>query len=142
MSNEEKKFDDELISFTSSEIVLGCIIPFVLFWGGMLAPFFSDNIYVWVLALIPYYGFSFVSLYFVKKSVAAIFSFSMLMCFFTSILLLVLLFFIPENLECLKNVCRLGILNILPSILGFIFAILNAFINKEDSWVLFPLMWW
>ena len=36
MGNDEEEINDN--AFTPVEIILAFIIPFILFWGGMLAP--------------------------------------------------------------------------------------------------------
>ena len=39
--------------------VLCAIIPFILFWAGILSPVWTDNFIVYVFALAPYYFYSF-----------------------------------------------------------------------------------
>jgi hypothetical protein len=39
--------------------VLCTIIPFILFWGGILSPLWTDNFIVYVFALAPYYFYTF-----------------------------------------------------------------------------------
>ena len=56
MENDEEKIEE---SFTPVDIILAFIIPFILFWGGMLAPVFTDSIYLWCLSLIPFYAYLF-----------------------------------------------------------------------------------
>ena len=144
MCDEEKKFDGDLESFTSSEIVLGCIIPFVLFGGGILTPIFWDSIYIWLLSIVPYYSFVWFGLILSKKNTTCLLGFSVLMSFSTSILLAVLLFLIPENWQNFLNVCRLGLLNLIPSFLVLILALVCIHLGKDKEnfpWFLIPFFW-
>ena len=103
--------------FSPIEILVGFVIPFVLFWGGMLSPFFSDKVFVWILALIPLYGFVFVGQMFSKGKYIELFAYGSILNIFSSILLTVLLFMIPESWIVVGKICRLALLNILPSLL-------------------------
>ena len=104
-------------NFTPTEILVGFVIPFVLFWGGVLSPFFSDRAFVWILALIPLYGFVFVGQMFSKGKYIELFAYGSILNVFSSILLTVLLFMIPESWIVAGKICRLALLNILPSLL-------------------------
>lgn len=42
---------------TSTEVLVGVVVPFLLFWGGMLTPIVSDSVLIWILGLFPFYGF-------------------------------------------------------------------------------------
>ena len=144
MSYEEKKFDGELDSFTSSEIVLGGIIPFVLFWGGMLTPIFWDSIYFWFLSITPYYFFILFGLILSKKNTTCLLGFSELMSFLTSILLAVLLFLIPENWQNFLNVCRLGLFHLILSPIFLVMALMCIHLGKDKEtfpWFLIPFFW-
>ena len=66
MENDEEKIEE---AFTPVDIILAFIIPFILFWGGMLAPVFTASIYLWCLSLIPFYAYL---LAFVRPSMAII----------------------------------------------------------------------
>ncbi|SHL42060.1 hypothetical protein SAMN05720487_11393 [Fibrobacter sp. UWT2] len=39
--------------------VLCTVIPFLLFWGGILSPLWTDNFILYVFALAPYYFYTF-----------------------------------------------------------------------------------
>lgn len=40
-------------------VVLGLVVPFILFWTGILSPLYTDNFLVWVFSLVPFYGYVF-----------------------------------------------------------------------------------
>lgn len=65
MGNDEEEINDN--AFTPVEIILAFIIPFILFWGGMLAPVFTDSLYLWCLSLIPFYAYLFFGFMFSKE---------------------------------------------------------------------------
>ena len=54
MENEKDIFK----KLTPNEKVIGLVVPFVLFWCGMLTPIFSDSVWVWILGVFPFYGFT------------------------------------------------------------------------------------
>ena len=76
---------------TPSGRVIGLIIPFILFWCGMLTPIFWDSVIVWILGMLPFYGFIYCGILFVGGKYPESFVISSIMNVFTSILLLVLL---------------------------------------------------
>ena len=140
MHYKEKKFDDGLKPFTSGNIVLGCVIPLVLFWGGMLSPFFSKSIFVWILSLIPFYIYVFLGILVSNKKNANAFLLATLLSFITSIFLIVLLFLVPEELNNLQNICRLGLLNVAPSGVFMFITSANSVISRSKGGFCVPLI--
>lgn len=118
---------------TSTEVLVGVIIPFVLFWGGMLTPVFSDSVLVWIVGLFPFYGFMFVGQLSSSGNYIEIFARGSVMNVFTSVLLIVLLFLIPENWTGVGSVCRLAVLNIGPSLLLLFVSMAYRFYEGEDG---------
>ena len=49
-------------------VVLVCLVSFVLFWVGILSPIVTDNFFVYIGALIPFYVF-YMILYFFENRV-------------------------------------------------------------------------
>lgn len=124
-----------------TEILVGVVIPFILFWGGMLSPFFSDSVFVWVLSLVPFYGFVFVGQMSSKGKYIELFACGSVMNMLTSILLIALLFVIPETWIGIGNVCRLAVLNIFPSLLLLFVSMAYRFFEdgKGGSAFVWPL---
>ena len=127
----------EKLDFTPTEILIGVVIPFVLFWGGMLSPIFSDSIVVKILSLIPFYGFVFVGQMFSKGKYIKLFACGSIMNVFTSVLLTVLFFMIPENWFVVGDICRLAILNVIPSLLLLFVSMAHHFYEGESGNSLF-----
>lgn len=115
---------------TPSGRVIGLIIPFILFWCGMLTPIFGDSVIVWILGMLPFYGFIYCGILFVGGKYPESFVISSIMNVFTSILLLVLLFLVPEEFTLVKNICRVGVLNIVPSLLFLFISATNSFVES------------
>lgn len=40
---------------TAARYVIGEVIPFVLFWAGMSLAFFTDDVFILMFALVPFY---------------------------------------------------------------------------------------
>lgn len=40
-------------------VILGLVVPFILFWTGILSPLYTDNFLVWVFSLVPFYVYVF-----------------------------------------------------------------------------------
>ena len=113
----------------STEILVGVVVPFILFWGGALTPVFTDSVFVWILGLFPFYGFIVVDIIFGKNS-ADFFLRTSVMSVFSSILLAVLLFFLPENVVVLKKICIVGLINIVPSLAFLFICATNSFVES------------
>ncbi|WP_143160402.1 hypothetical protein [Fibrobacter sp. UWEL] len=102
---------------TSREILLGLIVPFILFWGGVLTPVFIDSLMVWVCCLVPFYGFVIISDNVLRDRIdRGTFVFSIFLGLLSSIFLFLLLILFPFENEVYRIVCRIGFMNILPSI--------------------------
>lgn len=130
----------EKLDLTPTEILVGVVIPFVFFWGGILSPVFSDSVVVWVLSLIPFYGFVFVSAFVSSKKYADVFAVDSLLNLITSIVISLLLLIIPEGFESLIDVCKLSILNIVPSFMFCFMCFTNRFVEsvKGTPFPVFP----
>ena len=142
MENDEKKIEE---SFTPVEIIRAFIIPFILFWGGMLSTIFLDNYWLYSLSLIPFYFYVFFGLVFSNEKMSGIWGSNALLSFFTSILLTVLLFLVPQNWETILNICRLGLINLVVSFFFLIFTLIVVGLGKDKEnfpWVLIPFLWW
>lgn len=125
MENEK----DILKNLTPNEKMIGLVVPFVLFWCGMLTPIFSDSVLVWILGVFPFYGFIVFNIVFGKNH-ADLFLTSSVISVFTSVISTVLLFFIPEWIETLKNVCIVGLINVAPSLLFLFICATNSFVES------------
>ena len=114
---------------TSTEVLVGVVVPFLLFWGGMLTPIVSDSVLIWILGLFPFYGFITLDIIFGKNK-ADLFLKTSVMSVLSSVLLGLLLFFLPENIAIFKNICSVCLINIVPSLAFlFIFAT-NSFVES------------
>lgn len=139
MEDNEKKLED---LFTPVEITLALIIPFILFWGGMLTPVFMDSIYFCSLFIFPFYIYLFFGLLISKEKKSGLWGSNALLSFFTSILLTVLIFLVPEKWEIILNICRLGLLNLIVSFFFLIFTLIVISVGKDNSpWILIPFFW-
>lgn len=99
------------------EIVLGLVIPFFLFWGGILTPIITDSLIVWILCLVPFYGFVIISDNVLRGKIdRSTFVSSIFLGFLSSVVLFVLLLLFPFENEVYRTVCRIGFMNIVPSI--------------------------
>ncbi len=99
------------------EIVLGLVIPFFLFWGGILTPIITDSLIVWILCLVPFYGFVIISDNVLRGKIdRSTFVFSIFLSFLSSVFLVVLLLLFPFENEAYRTICRMGFMNIIPSI--------------------------
>ena len=138
-----------------NEIKFGHFIPFFLFWGGILTPVFTNNILIWIISLIPFYGFILICCASYKDKTdeptfgAAILSAALLNFLTSVILVIVLFFFLPEGFDGLETSCILALLNVIPSFCFLLFIAeeidyssdctkdnsinLVITINKEDS---------
>ena len=132
--------DLERKKFTPIEILVGFVIPFVLFWGGMLSSFFSDRVFVWVLALIPLYGYMFLCILIPGKKLANAITGGSLLNLLTSLILVILLFIIPEDWIAIGNACRLSLINLVPAFVGVFFCATNGFVEsiKGAPFPVFP----
>ena len=142
METDEEKIEE---SFTPVEIILAFIIPFILFWGGMLSTVFFDNLWFYCFTTVPFYLYVFFGLVFSKEKVSGIWGSNALMSFFTSILLTVLIFVVPQNWETILNICRSGFVNLVVSFFFLIFTLIVIGLGKEKEnfpWVLIPFLWW
>lgn len=118
---------------TSTEVLVGVIIPFVLFWGGMLSPLYTGDILVWICSLVPFYGYLFVCEFATEKTKEQVVGVPSVLNVVTSVLLLGVFFFIPEENGMIRNVCKMGIVNILPSITILFFVSTENFINNTSG---------
>ncbi len=108
---------------TSREILLGLIIPFILFWGGILTPVVTDSLLVWIFCLVPFYGFVVISDNVLRGTVdRSTFVGSIFMGLMSSVLLAVMLFVAPSENEVYRTICRMGVLNVIPSFLFMLFG--------------------
>lgn len=108
-----------------NDFILGCVIPFILFWGGILTPVVTDSLLVWIFCLVPFYGFVIVSDNVLRGRVSeSTFVASIILGIFSSILLSVALFAIPCEGE-IRNVCRIGFFNIIPGLLILLFGLID-----------------
>ena len=141
MGNDEEEINDN--AFTPVEIILAFIIPFILFWGGMLAPVFTDSIYLWCLSLIPFYAYLFFGFMFSKEKKSGLWGSNALLSFLTSILLTVLIFIVPQNWEIVLNICRLGLLNLIVSFF-FLFILFLIYMTKDNDFAraIISFFWW
>lgn len=141
MENDEEEINDN--AFTPVEIILAFIIPFILFWGGMLAPVFTDSIYLWCLSLIPFYAYLFFGFMFLKEKKSGLWGSNALLSFLTSILLTVLIFIVPQNWETVLNICRLGLLNLIVSFF-FLFILFLIYVTKDNEFAraIISFFWW
>ena len=122
--NIQSEKDCEKDHYSFKELKYGMIIPFFLFWIGILTPIVTDNALIWAISLIPFYGFVFFSSIILDGKIdETAFAAAALLNVITSILLLVLLFFLPDGFEGLKDTCRLAAINIFPALI-FLLAII------------------
>ncbi|WP_308602572.1 hypothetical protein [uncultured Fibrobacter sp.] len=42
--------------YGKTSVVCGLVVPFILFWGGMLLPLVTDNVFFVIFALLPFHG--------------------------------------------------------------------------------------
>ena len=117
-------------SLTPREKVIGIVVPFIIFWCGMLTPVFSNSILVWILGIFPFYGFIVFFIIFKENKHPESFGFSFVMNVFTSIFLIVLLFLVPDGFTLIKNICRIGFLNVGPSLLLLFICMTNRFVES------------
>lgn len=54
--NENSKKEFEM---SGRDVSLGFVVPFVLFICGIITPFVTEDILVWIFSLIPFYGYIF-----------------------------------------------------------------------------------
>jgi hypothetical protein len=114
---------------TSTEVLVGVVVPFLLFWGGMLTPIVSDSVLIWILGLFPFYGFITLDIIFGKNK-ADLFLKTSVMSVLSSVLLGLLLFFLPENIAIFKNICSVGLINIVPSLAFLFICATNSFVES------------
>ena len=128
------------IDMTPTEILVGIVIPFILFWGGILSPVFSDILFVWVLSLIPFYGFVFLCVFAMGKKSANVMILSSLMNLLTSVILAFFLFLIPQDWIVFGNMCRVSLVNLVPAFIGVFFCATNGFVEsiKGTPFPVFP----
>lgn len=65
--NERSRKEFEM---SGMDVSLGLVVPLVLFVGGVLTPFFTDDILVWMMSLVPFYVFLFVVITFFRGCVS------------------------------------------------------------------------
>ena len=138
--DSECENDLEKKDFTPTEILVGFVIPFILFWGAMLSPFFSDSVIVWILSLIPFYGFMFLCILITGKKFADVMLGNSLLNLLTSGVLAILLFFIPEDWTAIGNACRLSLINLAPAFVWVFICATNGFVEsiKGAPFPVFP----
>lgn len=129
----------EKLDLTPTEILVGVVIPFVLFWGGMLSPFYTSDIFVWTFSLVPFYGYLTVCSFMKKETEERIVLVPSILNMATSVLLLVLFFFVPGEFVALGNTCKMGVVNILPSVLFSMFISIDCTV-KGFCGLPFPLV--
>lgn len=122
-----------------TEVLVGVIIPFILFWGGIMSPFYTDNILIWIFSLVPFYVYLFACSFVKKEMEERVVAIPYVLNIATSVILLMAFFFIPGELETLRNACKMGIVNILPSILFLFFLSVDCSI-KGFSGIPFPII--
>ena len=122
--NIQSEKDCEIDHYSFKELKYGMIIPFFLFCIVVLTPIVTDNALIWAISLIPFYGFVFFSCIILDGKIdEKAFAAAAFLNVITSILLLVLLFFLPDGFEGLKDTCRLAAINIFPALI-FLLAII------------------
>lgn len=102
---------------TSREILLGLIIPFILFFTGIFSPCFSDSILVWMLSLIPFYGYTVFAddLFREKLTCKNIYLYDITYSGVFSLFIFLSVFLFQDVSECHKAISVLGLINIVPS---------------------------
>ena len=127
----------EKLEMTPTGLLFGVVIPFILFWGGMLSPFYTGDILVWIFSLVPFYGYMLVCEFIPEKTKEQVVGIPSVLNVVTSLLLLGIFFFIPEENGMLRNVCKMGVVNVLPSIAILFFVSTENFINttREGSFI-------
>jgi len=119
---------------------LGYLIPFILFWTGLLTPFFTDKFFVWMISLVPFYTYSFI--------LAAVHSDDeesdtvvtpAVLSLMTSICLALLLFVVPENWTTVNAICKMGLLNVFGSLIFLFSLVLGRFTHLSVGMFLGPL---
>lgn len=128
----------EKLEMTPTEILVGVVVPFVLFWGGILSPFYTSDILVWIFSLVPFYGYMFVCGFTSEKTEERIVGVPSVLNVVTSLLLLCVFFFLPEEYGMLRNTCKMGILNILPSISILFLVSMDCLVDKTCKKPLIP----
>lgn len=123
----------------STEILVGVVVPFILFWGGIMSPFYTDNILIWIFSLVPFYAYLFACSFVKKEMEERIVTIPYVLNIATSVILLMAFFFVPGEFETLRNACKMGIANILPSILFLFFLSIDCSV-KEFSGIPFPII--
>ena len=130
--------DIEKLEMTLTGLLFGVIVPFILFWGGILSPFYTGDILVWIFSLVPFYGYMFVCGFTPEKTKEQVVGIPSVLNVVTSLLLLVVFFFIPEENGMLRNICKMGVVNILPSITILFFVSTENFINNTSEGSFIP----
>ncbi|MCQ2103496.1 MAG: hypothetical protein MJY98_09765 [Fibrobacter sp.] len=140
MRNGKMKFSVKNMS--RNDFVLGCVIPFFLFWGGILTPVVTDSLLVWICCLVPLYIWIFLGiLASSKEHKANLFLSTSIMILFFSFVFVVMLFFIPDEFVVLKNMCRLSLLNFVPSVFLVFFASANSLVEGCKGTWFHPGFW-
>lgn len=127
MKTEKNMIENEM---TLTGFLFGLIIPFILFWGGMLSPFYTDDILVLIFSLVPFYLYLFFCEFVPEKMKDQVVGVPSLLNAVTSVLLLGVFFFVPEKNGIFGNICKMGAVNILPSITVLFLVSTESFINK------------
>lgn len=119
---------------------LGYLIPFILFWIGMLTPVFTDNVLVWTFSLVPFYAYSFIlaAAYSNDKTDESVIAPASL-SFVTSVCLAILLFIVPENWTTINTICTMGFVNVFGSLFYLFFLALETSTNVSFGMFLGPL---
>ena len=107
----------EKLDMTTTDVMVGVVVPFILFWGGIMSPFYTSDMLVWIFSLVPFYVYLFVCSFVKKETEERIVFVPSVLNIMTSVLLLGSFFFVPEGFDVLKNTCKMGVVNVLPSIL-------------------------
>lgn len=102
-----------------------------------MTPAVTDSFLVWVLSLVPFYGFLIISDNILRGQVdRGTFVFPIFLGFLSSVLLLVSLFLFPFESETYRSICRMGIMNIIPSI----FFMIMGGIDNMRGFGFFPMI--
>lgn len=131
------KMTSKVRKMESNEVILGLVIPFILFWGGVLTPVVIDSLIVWILCLVPFYGFVIISDNVLRGKIdRSTFVSSIFLGFLSSVVLFVLLLLFPFENEVYRTVCRIGFMNIVPSI----FFMVMGGIDNIRGFGFFPMI--
>lgn len=57
--NEKSRREFEKFKLVNKNDLFGFVVPFVLYFGGVLTPFVIDDVLVWFFSLVPFYVYLF-----------------------------------------------------------------------------------